>query len=206
MVVRLFPGFLVLWYGYQDAHTQGFFWAAYTLNQNIELHTFPVYSVNHPELALPFMDTFLNALPGRIRGNQGTVRLARRVFPSGDGVPRRGAVVRVFISLLFLRHRICLGLQIHAGQGKFRGPELYPFLREVARFFTAFMEKGSDGRYHVPPTVPAEIGTLAGDAIADISLLKPCLELAVEASEMFDLDLEDRTKWREVWTTTPTTP
>lgn len=60
------PGICGLWYGFTDQAIQNVFWAVYTLDQDVQWNTLPVFATNHPELGIPFMDTFLNALPAVI--------------------------------------------------------------------------------------------------------------------------------------------
>ena len=161
----------------------------------------PVFAVNHPELGVPFMDTFLNALPQTIRdtrkqfGLPGACFPLEMAFPGGE--PYAGA-----LSFSTSGGPYCGILYVWAYRytqdRELLRKKVYPFLREVVRFHAAFMEKGADGRYHLPLTVPSEITTLARDAIIDLSLLRPCLELAVEASKLFGVDRKERVKWEDV--------
>ena len=75
------PGLCGLWYGYHDLPVQGVFWAVYTLDQNVQIQTLPVFAVNHPELAQPFMDTFLTALPCTIKETEALFQLPGARYP-----------------------------------------------------------------------------------------------------------------------------
>lgn len=204
------PGLFGLWYGHHDLPRQGFFWAVYTLDQNVQKHILPVVCVNHPELALPFMDTFLNALPVTIEETRKWFEMPGACFSIEmgfmGGQPSFGSDYRMSLCGGPFCGIIYVWAYRYTRDDRLLREKIYPFLREVVRFFAAFMEKGEDGRYHIPPTVPAEIFLLSRDAIAPLSLLKPCLELAIEASRRFDLDTKEREGWEELLANYPPYP
>ena len=76
--------------------------------------------------------------------------------------------------------------------------KLYPVLREIVRFHVAGMERGADGRYHLDWEIPPEICTMTRDCTATLALLKPCLEVAVEASRLFRCDATERRRWEDI--------
>lgn len=204
------PGLMGLWYGYHDLPVQGFFWAVYTMDQNIQITSMPVFAVNHPELSLPFMDTFLNALPKTIEDTKQRFELPGACYPLEmsflGGEPYFSPAYRFsfcggpYCGIIFT------WAYKYTQDKELLKTKIYPYLKEVVRFFIAFMEKGNDGRYHLPYTVPAEIFTLSRDAIETISLLKPCLSLAIYASKLFDVDKEEREKWEDVLNNYPEYP
>ena len=204
------PGLFGLWHGHQDLPRQGFFWAVYTLDQNAQIHTLPVFAVNHPELALPFMDTFNNALPRTMAETRERFDLPGACYPLEMCFPGGEASFGSAYRLTLCGGPFCGIVYVWAYRYtrdvKLLRERIYPFLREVVRFFAAFMEKGDDGRYHLPPTVPAEIFTLSRDSIAELALLKPCLELAIEASRMFGVDAGERGGWEDVLAHYPSYP
>lgn len=204
------PGLCGLWYGHQDLPRQGLFNAVYTMDQNVQIHTLPVFCVNHPELALPFMDTFLNALPETVSETKKMFDLPGACYPLEmkfmGGEPSFGSDYRLSLCGGPFCGIIYVWAYRYTRDKKLLREKIYPFLREIVRFFSAFMEKDRDGRYHLPLTVPAEIFTLSRDAIADISLLKPCLQLAIEASKLFNLDSEERKGWEDLLANYPAYP
>ena len=204
------PGLFGLWYGHHDLPTQGFFWAVYTLDQNVQKHTLPVFCVNHPELAVPFMDTFLNALPVTKKETRAWFELPGACFPLEmgfmGGEPSFGSDYRLSLCGGPFCGIIYVWAYRYTRDDELLRNKIYPFLREVVRFFAAFMEKDEVGVYHIPPTVPAEIFTLSRDAIAPLSLLKPCLELAIEASKRFDLDAKECGEWEDLLANYPPYP
>jgi hypothetical protein len=81
---------------------------------------------------------------------------------------------------------------------------VYPMLADVARFMSAYMKKGEDGKYHITPTVSSENWgctvdfRLNRDAIMDLSLTAFVLNAAVEASKILEVDAGEREQWAEV--------
>lgn len=80
----------------------------------------------------------------------------------------------------------------------------YPILRSAARFIAAYVEKGSDQKYHVIPTVSSENwGFTAGfrlnkDCILDLALIQFLMDAVVKASTILGMDETERELWREI--------
>jgi hypothetical protein len=80
----------------------------------------------------------------------------------------------------------------------------YPLLRAATRFLAAYVTKGDDGKYHIVPTVsPENWGftvdyRLNRDCIMDLALTEFVLDAAAEASRILDRDSADRGQWKEI--------
>jgi len=80
----------------------------------------------------------------------------------------------------------------------------YPLLRAAARFLAAFVKKGDDGKYHIIPTVsPENWGftvdfRLNKDCIMDLALTEFLLGGVVEASKILGVDEGERARWTEI--------
>ncbi len=81
---------------------------------------------------------------------------------------------------------------------------VYPMLRAAAEFLVAYFKKGSDGKYHVIPTVsPENWGAtvdfrLNKDCIIDLALTEFLLDAMLEASTVLEQDSGRRETWREL--------
>ncbi len=81
---------------------------------------------------------------------------------------------------------------------------VYPLLRAATQFVVAFVKKEQDGRYHIAPSAsPENWGCtvdfrLNKDCIMDLALVEFLLDATVEASRILGLDVEERSKWAEV--------
>lgn len=78
----------------------------------------------------------------------------------------------------------------------------YPVLRDCALFYTDFMRKGDDGRYHVFPSNQGEDGFTGNpkdytDRPQVLQHLRYCLRAAIAASEVLGADSELREQWRD---------
>lgn len=80
----------------------------------------------------------------------------------------------------------------------------YPLLRAAARFLAAYMTRDEDGYYHVIPTVsPENWGftvdfRLNGDCIMDLALAHFLFKAAAEAARILGQDAEERRRWLEI--------
>ncbi|MCW5981054.1 MAG: hypothetical protein KIT09_23430 [Bryobacteraceae bacterium] len=78
---------------------------------------------------------------------------------------------------------------------------VYPVIRAAARFMAAYMTRGDDGKYHIIPSVsPENWGftvdfRLNKDCIVDLALTEFLLDAAVEASKILGLDAGERAQW-----------
>ncbi|MEK7403963.1 MAG: hypothetical protein AAB225_02550, partial [Acidobacteriota bacterium] len=81
---------------------------------------------------------------------------------------------------------------------------VYPMLRAAARFLAAYVSKGADGKYHIIPTVsPENWGAtvdfrLNKDCIIDLALTEFALKAAAEAAKVLGVDDGERAKWAEL--------
>jgi hypothetical protein len=80
----------------------------------------------------------------------------------------------------------------------------YPMLRAGARFLAAYVQKGSDAKYHIIPTVSSENWgftadyRLNKDCILDLALTQFLLSAVIEASTVLQTDDAERAQWKEV--------
>jgi hypothetical protein len=81
---------------------------------------------------------------------------------------------------------------------------VYPTLKEAAEFLLAYAGKSGDGKYHLNPSVsPENWGLTANyrlnrDCIIDIALTEFLLDALLEASKVLDTDAPLRPRWAEM--------
>ncbi|HZQ52520.1 MAG TPA: hypothetical protein VFB14_09995 [Bryobacteraceae bacterium] len=81
---------------------------------------------------------------------------------------------------------------------------VYPLLRAAADFIAAYVKRGSDGKYHVIPTVsPENWGCtvdfrLNRDCIMDLALIDFLLEAVVKGSKILKTDADRRERWSHI--------
>jgi hypothetical protein len=84
--------------------------------------------------------------------------------------------------------------------------ECYPLMREMALFYAAYAKKGTDGYYHVIPSMEEErwgwYPNLARnkDVTSSMCMFRWGLNKAVDAAELLGVDADLRKQWREVAT------
>ena len=81
---------------------------------------------------------------------------------------------------------------------------VYPLLRAATDFIVAFVKKEADGKYHIVPSAsPENWGCtvdfrLNKDCIMDLALSEFLLDAMLEASRILERDESERAKWTEV--------
>jgi alpha-L-fucosidase 2 len=81
---------------------------------------------------------------------------------------------------------------------------VYPLLRAAAQFIAAYVKQGPDGKYHVIPTVsPENWGCtvdfrLNRDCIMDLALIDFLMQAVVEASQILNQDAAERAEWAKI--------
>src|SRR6185312_12393475 len=181
----------------------------YHMNYNTQQVFWGVFSSNHADQHLPYIDLVENLLPMSENFARDKFGLPGAYFPhSAYPVPSQvfaypappwgyeicetpWVVQSLWWHYLYTRDNAILR-------------RVYPILKAAAQFITAYVKRGSDGKYHVVPTVsPENWGCtvdlrLNQDCIMDLALIDFLLEACVEASATLRSDEEERVKWKEV--------
>ena len=74
---------------------------------------------------------------------------------------------------------------------------VYPLLKRAIGNYLAYVERGDDGRWHLPPTESPELATVP-DANYDLALLTWGLETLIASAEYLRLDDPLLDRWRDV--------
>ncbi len=74
---------------------------------------------------------------------------------------------------------------------------VYPLLKRAIGNYLAYVERGEDGRWHLPPTESPELATVP-DANYDLALLTWGLETLIASAEHLRLDEPLLERWRDV--------
>lgn len=95
----------------------------------------------------------------------------------------------------------------YSGDLTFLRQRAYPFFKETARFYDDYLVRDEAGVYQISPSQSPENrfeGTgefpvsICISSAMDVQLAYDALGYAVRASELLDLDPEDRERWREI--------
>jgi hypothetical protein len=86
---------------------------------------------------------------------------------------------------------------LYSGDREFLREVTYPILRMAADFFTGYLVKEADGRYHLVNSNSPEQDSTAKDNAFDWSLLRFMYRAAVQASEILQVDAGLRSQWQE---------
>jgi hypothetical protein len=90
------------------------------------------------------------------------------------------------------------------GDTTFLRQECYPMLKQMALFYAAYVKKGSDGYYHIIPSMEEERWGIYPqfshnkDVISSLCMFRWGLTHAADAAELLGVDADLRAHWREV--------
>jgi hypothetical protein len=92
----------------------------------------------------------------------------------------------------------------YGGDVNYLREQCYPLMREMAMFYVAYARKGSDGYYHVIPSMEEERWGIYPqfarnrDVISSLCMFRWGLTRAADAAELLGVDAELREQWRQV--------
>jgi len=181
----------------------------YHLDYNCQQVFWGVFSSNHVEQHLPYVELCQNLLDMCEKFTQEEFQLPGANFPlTAVPVPSQN----VFIASPPFAYQISntpwtvqsLWWHYLYTQDHDYLERAYPILRAAARFLAAYAKKEDDGRYHFIPTASPENWGLTvdfrlnKDCILDIALTQFLLDAVVEASAVLQTDDQERAGWKEI--------
>lgn len=193
-----------LWF-MDDAHS--FSRWPYTLDMNVEAIYWPAYSSNQLDLAEPLNKWLLErAMP--------EAKAFTKRFFGVDGLMMgcdhdpRG---RLGGGSLWLTNQYWLGAggwmaqhlwwyYCYSMEKEFLS-RAYPFMKESLIFYENILEKGDDGRLHVPLSASMEyfsneLAAWTSDPTSDLSIIRNLAQYAIAAAETLGIDATERARWK----------
>ncbi|HLY17682.1 MAG TPA: hypothetical protein VKR61_10690 [Bryobacteraceae bacterium] len=181
----------------------------YHMNYNTQQVFWGVFSSNHPDQHLPYLEIVENLLPMAEATAKEHFGLPGAYFPhSAYPVPSRVVPYPAppwayeisetpwTVQSLWWHYLYTLDETLLR--------RIYRPLREAAQFLAAYGKRGVDGKFHIQPTVsPENWGftvdqRLNRDCIMDLALARFLLVAAAEASEKLGKDADERRRWAEI--------
>jgi hypothetical protein len=181
----------------------------YHMNYNTQQVFWGIFSSNHVDQNLPYVELVENLLPMAQNYAREKFGLPGAFFPhSAYPVPSQVVPYPAppwgyevcetpwTVQSLWWQYLYTLDKQFLK--------RVYPLFRAAADFVVAFVKKESDGKYHIVPTAsPENWGCtvdfrLNKDCIMDLALVQFLLDAIIEASKILNFDAGERDKWAEV--------
>ena len=203
---RTAPGLFGNW----STHDLGTSWHGdYHLDYNCQQVYWGVFSSNHVEQHLPYVELCQNLLEMCEKFTQDKFELPGACFPlTAVPVPSQS----VFIPSPPFPYQLSntpwtvqsLWWQYLYTQDSDYLRRVYPILLAAARFVAAYSKRGEGGKFHIIPTVsPENWGftvdfRLNKDCILDLALTRFLLDAVIESSTVLETDAEERRHWREI--------
>ena len=181
----------------------------YHMNYNTQQVFWGVFSSNHVDQHLPYIEIVENLMPMSERHARENFKLPGAYFPhSAFPVPSQvvpypappwgyelcetpWTVQSLWWHYLFTLDEALLR-------------RVFPPLKAAAQFVAAYLQLGEDGKYHVQPSVsPENWGCtvdyrLNRDCIMDLAMIDFLLEAAVSGAEILRVDAEERQRWAHI--------
>ena len=181
----------------------------YHADYNCEQVYWGVFSSNHVEQHLPFVELCENLLPIATKFAAEHFGLPGAVFPVSS-YPAPSQIVAYPVPPWAYQFAMTpwmvqsLWWQYLYTQDEVYLRRVYPILREAARFIAAYVKRTDDSKYHFSPTVSSENWgftvdqRLNQDSILDLALTQFLLNSVVEASVILAVDEGERVRWKEI--------
>jgi hypothetical protein len=181
----------------------------YHLDYNCQQVFWGVFSSNHPEQHLPYVELCQNLLEMCERFTKDKFQLPGACFPL-TAVPVPSPTI--FIASPPYAYQVSntpwtvqsLWWHYLYTQDEVYLQHAYPILRSAARFLAAYAKKEDDGKYHFNPTAsPENWGCtvefrLNKDCILDLALAQFLFNAVVQASGTLGIDQQERLQWQEI--------
>jgi len=181
----------------------------YHMNYNTQQVFWGVFSSNHADQHLPYIEIVENLLPMAEATAKDQFGLPGAYFPhSAYPVPSRVVPYPAppwayeicetpwTVQSLWWHYLYTLDEALLR--------RVYRPLKEAAQFIAAYAKPGADGKFHLNPTVsPENWGftvdqRLNQDCIMDLALARFLLSAVVEASERLGVDADERRRWADL--------
>jgi len=203
---KVAPGLFANW----SAGDIGTSWHGdYHADYNCEQVYWGVFSSNHVEQHLPFVELCENLLPIATKFAAEHFGLPGAVFPVSS-YPAPSQIVAYPVPPWAYQFAMTpwmvqsLWWQYLYTQDREYLQRVYPILRAAAQFISAYVKRKDDRKYHFSPTVSSENWgftvdqRLNQDSILDLALTQFLLNAVVEASLVLDVDEAERVRWKEI--------
>jgi alpha-L-fucosidase 2 len=203
---KVAPGLFANW----SAGDIGTSWHGdYHADYNCEQLYWGVFSSNHVEQHLPFVELCENILPIATKFAQEHFGLPGAMFPVST-YPAPSQIVAYPVPPWAYQFGMTpwmvqsLWWQYLYTQDSDYLHRVYPILREAARFIAAYVKRTDDSKYHFSPTVSSENWgftvdqRLNQDSILDLALTQFLLKAVVDASSILAVDEGERARWSEI--------
>ncbi|NUQ92141.1 MAG: Tat pathway signal sequence domain protein, partial [Gemmatimonadaceae bacterium] len=180
-------------------------WPGIWWNLNIQLTYSPLFRANRLELAESLFgeldrkrQALIDNVPERLRGEAAAIGrssgndLVRKVdlaAAQSDAAHEMGDLPwTLYYYWLHYRYQM---------DDRILRDRVYPLLGRAIGNYLAYVERGDDGRWHLPPTHSPELVTVP-DANYDLALLRWGLQTLIASAEHLKLDDPRLPRWREV--------
>ena len=179
----------------------------YTDDMNTQVSYWLVYAANHLESAEPLYEMYWRNLPyhrklGAYWYGKEIAIVTGEHGPGGEPFPGNFTDEHCPSAGAWIAHHFWLHW-LYSQDEIFLRERAYPFLKEMVQGYLHIMEKGDDGRYHIPFTDSPEFfggrpEKMEDDTNYDLALLRFLLQSLLAAQPNLSSPDPDASRWKEV--------
>ena len=174
-------------------------WPAIWWNLNIQLSYYPVYTANHLELGESLCRLLDNNLTNLIQNVKPEWQHDSAAINRVTGYDCRGKVGNEVGNLIWTCQNYWRQCRYGADDARLQ-EHCLPLLRRCVNYYRHLLEKGADGKLHLPPTYSPEYG-VAPDCNFDLALLHWGCATLVSECERLKLDDPLLPEWKNILAT-----
>jgi alpha-L-fucosidase 2 len=180
-------------------------WPAIWWNLNIQLTYSPLFRANRLDLAESLFrnldrntQALIENVPERLRGDAAAIgrssgpNLVRHV----DLATAQSEAAKEMGDLPWTMYYYWLHYRYQMDDRILRD-RVYPLLRRAIGNYLGYVERGADGKWHLPPTHSPELATVP-DANYDLALLRWGLQTLIASAERLRINDPQLARWRDV--------
>jgi len=183
-------------------------WGAYIVDMNVQEVYWPIYTGNYLELGLPLYKFFLDKLP--------KFKEQCKKFYGFEGSHCDGAISIDGSSTAYIwysntvwtgngawiSHHFWLHW-LYSKDKEFLEKQAYPFMKTFMQTYLNLLEKGEDGKYHIPLSSSPEyneggMNACGKDTTCDLFLIKWLAKSLMEIVKILKIKDEDEIRWKDV--------
>ncbi len=180
-------------------------WPGVWWNLNVQLTYWPCYTGNRLEAAKSLSNTLkkyrtnlINNVDEQYRADSaGIPRASGPDASQPTGKPNGGSGSKSEVgSLAWTCHNLFTQYRMSMDDA-FLKDDVYPLLRRAVNYYIHFLEKGEDGKLHLPPTLSPEYG-IAPDCNYDLALLRWGCQTLIWTTDRLKIKDPLLPKWKDI--------
>jgi len=168
---------------------------------NVQQQYWPVHASNHPGLALPYYKFRYETLGAAEKYARDVHNRGGAFYSDVTDRTGRGTIHEHVMHVMTAGPQIAMDFwrhYVYTQDREFLRARAYPVMKATAQFYLETLERGSDGKYHMPRSTGYENNIDQRDTISDLATIRQHFPACIRASEILGVDEDLRGRWADV--------